>query len=249
MSRPKLAATLAILAATALAGCGSGSSGSSIGVGQEHKADEALGRAGFSSEQNETPDVELHLDAGSYSTASPEASLGGTVTRGARVRVNGSSAHVTRGHWSVTLPLSQGDNTVEVHAAMKGHNPATGAITITRETLEARERAREQVAAKHAARAAVEKINRECEDPSSKCHKEASEVEAGVRRGEEYERAHKPEEEAKEHEYQRRVRGEFTPEEERHNEEIKKEESEVESVIKHRAAEESANELEGAVSH
>lgn len=85
----------------------------------------------------------------------------------------------------------------------------------------------------------------ECE-PFPKCKREAEAVEAEVKKGEEYARIHRPEQEAKQKEYERRARGEFTPEEEKHNEQVEQEAGEVESVLKKRRAEETANALEGA---
>jgi hypothetical protein len=42
----------------------------------------------------------------------------------------------------------------------------------------------------------VQKLNRECAEPTSRCHREAAEVEREVRRGKEYARTHKAEAEA-----------------------------------------------------
>jgi hypothetical protein len=53
-------------------------------------------------------------------------------------------------------------------------------------------------------------LNRECADPTSRCHHEAAEAEAEVRRGAEYERAHAAEAEA----VKRRSEGIHTPQEE-----------------------------------
>jgi Tfp pilus assembly protein FimV len=77
--------------------------------------------------------VTLHLDAGSYSLASPTTTITGTATRGSRVTVNGHRASMRGNRWSETLHLHLGPNRVIVEATLKGHRAARKAITVTRE--------------------------------------------------------------------------------------------------------------------
>ncbi|HWJ49895.1 MAG TPA: DUF3761 domain-containing protein [Solirubrobacteraceae bacterium] len=84
------------------------------------------------SEAAATP-VALHLNTGSYSLSAPTATVRGTVTRGASVRVNGHAAYVHAGRWSRTLALRLGRNRVAVLATMGGRTPARKSIEITRE--------------------------------------------------------------------------------------------------------------------
>jgi hypothetical protein len=84
--------------------------------------------------------------------------------------------------------------------------------------------------AKGASRSGKPKPKPECQ-PFPKCKREAEAVEAEVKKGEQYERTHRPEQEEQEKEYERRARGELTPEEEKNHEAKQKEvEAEVETI-------------------
>jgi hypothetical protein len=89
------------------------------------------------------------------------------------------------------------------------------------------------------AKPAAKKAADPCET-SPKCKRETAETLAEVKKGEEYARIHRPEQEAQQKEYERRARGELTPEEEKNREAKQKEvEAEVESIREgHRLSEE-----------
>jgi hypothetical protein len=111
MSRPLLAT--ALLAATLLAGCGG-----------EDKPEPA------------PPPVRLSLDS-PRDTATIQADsvvLRGSVSPvSARVRVRGSQATMSSGHFRVKVPLEVGTNVIDVVAEAPGKTPAFTAIRVTRE--------------------------------------------------------------------------------------------------------------------
>ncbi|MGN6371892.1 MAG: DUF3761 domain-containing protein [Solirubrobacteraceae bacterium] len=75
----------------------------------------------------------LHLDAGDYTVASATTSIRGTVTRGAKVTINGRRVSVRSGRWNATLHLRLGSNTVAVKATLGGRRSVSKTITVTRE--------------------------------------------------------------------------------------------------------------------
>jgi hypothetical protein len=77
--------------------------------------------------------VALHLNVGSYSLESPNATITGTVSLGAKVTVNHHRASVHGRHWSKTLQLRLGENRVTIEATLKGRRSAKKTITVTRE--------------------------------------------------------------------------------------------------------------------
>lgn len=78
------------------------------------------------------PTVALHLNSGDFSTHQGQASLSGTVTRGASVTVNEQQAITSNGHWEATVNLSEGENTIKVAATKSGYQEKEETITITR---------------------------------------------------------------------------------------------------------------------
>jgi hypothetical protein len=106
---------------TAVGGCGesadAGSSGGSSAMGVSASV----------------AHVSLHLDVGSFSLESANATIAGTVTPGSRVTVNHQRASVHGHRWSKALALHLGDNRVTVAATLSGRRTARKTITVTRE--------------------------------------------------------------------------------------------------------------------
>jgi len=135
---PLLLAGLAALS-VACAGCG-------------EAADAGAGGGSASSQAVvATAHIALHLDVGNFSQTGPNAVIRGTVTRGARVTVNRQRASVHGTHWSKTLHLRLGENTVSVVATLAGRRSVHKTITVTREKsaaeIEAEAQAQERSAA------------------------------------------------------------------------------------------------------
>lgn len=121
-----LACAALALVAIALAGCG-------------EAAD--AGSAASASAHGQRARVVLHLDVGSYSLASPSATISGTVTPGSKVTVNHHRATVHGHRWHERLSLRLGENRVTVRATLAGRLPTHQTITLTREKSVAEEEA------------------------------------------------------------------------------------------------------------
>lgn len=80
-----------------------------------------------------TTPVALHLNVGSYSLDSPNATITGTVSPGAKVTANHHRASVHGRRWSKNLQLRLGENRVTVEATLKGRRSSKKTIIITRE--------------------------------------------------------------------------------------------------------------------
>ena len=118
-----------------------------LGCGSSSTATDTK-NATFAKKTVEEPPTALHLNVGDFSTTDRTASVSGTATRRAQVKVNGRAAHVHGTHWTGTVHVDIGSNSVEVEATMAGHTNANGEITITRHhtqaELEAKAQAREK---------------------------------------------------------------------------------------------------------
>jgi Host cell surface-exposed lipoprotein/Protein of unknown function (DUF2510)/Glucodextranase, domain B len=94
------------------------------------------------------PPVALKLDTGDYSVTSSHTTLHGTTTAGAAVSVDNASAHVDATHWSKTVALEIGSNTMTVEATLSGHESTSKTISVTRHhtqaELEAQAQARKE---------------------------------------------------------------------------------------------------------
>ncbi len=110
-----------VTAVVALGGCGGTTIASSRGV-----------LSSRSMEVSPTS-VALHLNARSYSLSGSSTTISGTVTRGAKVTVNGRRVLVHAGHWSRSLHLRFGKNRIAVKATLRGHPASRQTITVTRE--------------------------------------------------------------------------------------------------------------------
>jgi hypothetical protein len=117
------------------------------------------------------PPTALHLNVGDFSTTDPTASVSGTTTSGAQVEVNGDAAHVHGTHWTRTVHLEIGSNSVEVEATMVGHSNANDSITITRHHTQA------QLEAIAQARKERESREREHKEAQERKERERKEVE------------------------------------------------------------------------
>jgi hypothetical protein len=78
-----------------------------------------------------TRDMAMTIDTGDYSTSESSTTLHGTVTPGAQVAVNSSSAGVEGSHWSKAVGLHLGGNSMVVEAKIGGQS-MTQTITVTR---------------------------------------------------------------------------------------------------------------------
>jgi Host cell surface-exposed lipoprotein len=84
------------------------------------------------------PSVELHLNQGSFSQTGSQATLTGTVTRGAAVTVNERPAAVHGNDWRETVQhLHIGTSAIVVSASLTGHQSAEDTITVTRHHTQA----------------------------------------------------------------------------------------------------------------
>jgi hypothetical protein len=104
--------------------------------------------------------VALKLDTGDYSVTSSHTTLHGTATKGATVTVEGHHADVHGTHWSKTVALGIGENSMAVEASLAGHEPATQTISVTRHhsqaEIEAKQRAAEEAQHRRERKAAEE---------------------------------------------------------------------------------------------
>jgi hypothetical protein len=112
-----------VVAAT-LAGCGSTTTSASNAT--------AGGRTTQAAAAPAVAPVALHLTEGSYSISASGTTISGTVSNGASIIVNGTTAAVHAGHWRDRLQLHLGSNHVEVQATMSGRAPATRVIYVVR---------------------------------------------------------------------------------------------------------------------
>jgi hypothetical protein len=117
------------------------------------------------------PPVVLKLDTGDYSVTGSHTTLHGAVTAGAAVAVEGQSAQVHGTHWSKTVALEIGSNSVNVEATMAGHEPGSRAITVTRHHTQA------ELEAKAQARRESEQREKEAQERREHKEREQKEVE------------------------------------------------------------------------
>jgi hypothetical protein len=119
----------------------------------------------------EEPPTALHLNVGDFSTTDRTASVSGRTISGAQVEVNGQAAHVHGTHWTRTVHLDIGSNSVEVDATMAGHTSATDSITVTRHHTQA------ELEAKAQARKERERKERERKEVEEREERERKEIE------------------------------------------------------------------------
>ena len=117
------------------------------------------------------PSTALHLNVGDFSTTDATASVSGTTTSGAEVEVDGNAAHVHGTHWTRTVHLDIGSNSVEVEATMAEHTSANDRITVTRHHTQA------ELEAKAEARKARERKEKEQKEVQERKEEEEKEVE------------------------------------------------------------------------
>ncbi len=115
------------------------------------------------------PPVALKLDTGDYSMTGPHTTIHGTVTAGAAVSVDNASAHVHGTHWSKTVALEIGSNTMTVEATLSGHESTNKTISVTRHHTQAELEAEAQ-ARKEKERA--ERQHKEAEEREARAHSE-----------------------------------------------------------------------------
>lgn len=170
---PVLVVAALVVAALVLSGCGGAASPDS--QASVTKQDNRTPHSGMAATASASVSrVKLHLYEGSRTVESARAMVRGTVTRGARVRVNGRPAHVRATKWRRAVHLHLGRNRVRVTATLAGTHRVRRTITIVRKRSAAeierrrlvREAAEERKAAEEAkARAAEEE--RETEEATS----------------------------------------------------------------------------------
>jgi Host cell surface-exposed lipoprotein/Protein of unknown function (DUF2510)/Glucodextranase, domain B len=115
------------------------------------------------------PPVALKLDTGDYSVTSSHTTLHGTTTAGAAVSVDNASAHVHATHWSKTVALEIGSNTMTVEATLSGHESTSKTISVTRHHTQAELEAQAQ-ARKEKER--EERAQKEAEERKERAQKE-----------------------------------------------------------------------------
>jgi hypothetical protein len=140
--------------------CGCGSTTAAITSAQSAASATAFAAAAMP--------VSLHLNTGSYSLSAPTATIAGTVTRGASVRVNGRVARVRSGRWTWTLALHVGRNRIVVLATMHGRSPHRKSIEITRRRSAAERQARAVEAEQRKATEATEATERKAAEEAAK---------------------------------------------------------------------------------
>jgi hypothetical protein len=140
---------IAGVAALAITGCGTATGGS---TGSEQQQPAAAGGQTQAQSEPATPTIDLSLSNDNATVYSNRYVLRGTVTRGARVVVEGDRANV-RGHrWSVAVRLrGTGEQPFTVTADKQGWESAQSDVTLTRKLTSAERAARERARAARAA--------------------------------------------------------------------------------------------------
>ncbi len=146
--------------------------GAAAGSGSKKKTTTESAKSGVVSTTPSAPaatPVALKLDTGDYSVTSTHTTLHGTTTAGAAVSVDNASAQVHATHWSKTVALEIGSNTMTVEATLSGHESTSKTISVTRHHTQAELEAKAQATK---AKEREERAQREVEERKERAQKE-----------------------------------------------------------------------------